>query len=133
MKKVRPAHVKPIVDWQRFVISLPNELAPAGTVDDLARYALVLRLSDQRKSSDWGTHRRSKNLRSGMAKSEMIVSYQGLRWKGKMRKNKLAEEGSEMSFCLGKRYFFWGPDKWSPSPRTHALCQGKPPWAGQQN
>ena len=43
----------------------------------------------------------------------------------------MAEEGSEMSLCLGKR-FSLGAGRWPPNPRTHALCQGKRTWAGQQ-
>ena len=41
-------------------------------------------------------------------------------------KNKLAEEGSEMSVCLGQTVLVGGRTIWPPNPRTHALCQRNP-------
>jgi hypothetical protein len=44
----------------------------------------------------------------------MIETYEALRWKEARPKNKLAEEGSEMSFCLGAKGLVGGRIKDGP-------------------
>ena len=62
----------------------------------------------------------------------MIEKYKALRWEGENKKNKLVEEGSEMSLCLGQRVSLGAGEDGPQTPGRMRSAKGTRPWAGQQ-